>query len=122
QIRLDPEPDALNTTKVRCTPASSRGVIDGTASSTKANKVAVYSGFAQNPDMEIGTSDVLSDGTWSVDDRDSLVPVTTCTCVTIVSDRGGVRVDQLEKPNLLPTPTVDPGVATTQAAAAVTPL
>jgi hypothetical protein len=43
--------------------------------------------------------------------------------VTIVSDRGGARVDQLEKPNLLPTPTVDPGVATTQAAAAaVTPL
>ena len=122
QIRLDPEPDTLNTTKVRFTPASSRWVIDGTASSTKANHVQVYSGFAQNPDMRIGTSDVLSDGTWSVDARDSVVPVTTCTCVTIVSDRGGVRVDQLEKPNLLPTPTVDPGVATTQAAAAVTPL
>ena len=45
----------------------------------------------------------------------------TCTCVTIVSDRGGIRVDQLEKPNLLPTPTVDPGVPPAQALAASAP-
>ena len=65
-----------------------------------------------NPAMLIGAADVLADGTWSVDARDSSIPLTTCQCVTVVSDRGGQVVDfPLEKPQNLPPATVDPGRA-----------
>jgi hypothetical protein len=124
-ITLNPEPDTLATTKARFVTNGSRWVIDGTATSTKSNKVTVYSGRALNPDMKIGTSDVLSDGTWSVDVRDSVIPTTTCACVTAVSDRGGLVVANLEKPQDLPPTTVDPGeppAAPVATAAAAAPL
>ena len=108
-ITLNPEPDTLATTKARFVVNGSRWVIDGTATSTNANKVTVYSGRALNPDLKIGTSDVIADGTWSVDARDSTVPTTDCACVTAVSDRGGIVVAQLEKPNLLPPSNVPAG-------------
>jgi hypothetical protein len=110
QVTLRPESDTLAITKARFVTTGSRWVVDGTATSTKANKVQVYSGLALDPARKIGSSDVLTDGTWSVDVRDSTVPVTTCQCVTVVSDRGGQIVDfPLEKPQNLPPTTVDPG-------------
>jgi MFS-type transporter involved in bile tolerance (Atg22 family) len=87
-----------------------RWVVDGTATSTKANKVQVYSGLALDPARRIGTADVLADGTWSVDARDSVIPLTSCQCVTIVSDRGGQVVGvKLEKLDTLPLNGPDPG-------------
>jgi hypothetical protein len=109
-VTLRPAGDTLAITKARFVTAGSRWVVDGTATATNANKVQVYSGLALDPARKIGTSDVLTDGTWSVDVRDSTVPVTTCQCVTVVSDRGGQVVGfQLEKPQNLPPTTVDPG-------------
>ena len=109
-VTLRPEADTLAITKARFVTTGSRWVVDGTATSTKANKVQVYSGLALDPARKIGTSDVLADGTWSVDVRDSTIPVTTCQCVTVVSDRGGQVVGfSLEKPQNLPPTTVDPG-------------
>ena len=103
-------------------PTASRWRVDGTASSTNRNRVAVYSGLALNPALRIGTADVLADGTWSVDARDSTIPVTTCQCVTVVSDRGGQVVDfPLEKPQNLPPTTVDPGKPPAQTLAAARP-
>jgi hypothetical protein len=118
EVTLSPEADQLATTKARFVPDGSRWVIDGTASSTKSNKVTVYSGRALDPAMKIGTSDVLADGTWSVDVRDSTVPTTTCFCVTAVSDRGGSVEAALEKADQLPPTTVDPGTAPTAGVAA----
>ena len=110
QITLRPQPDTLAITTARFVANSSRWRIDGTATSTTNNKVTVYSGLALNPALRVGTADVLADGTWSVDARDSTIPVTTCQCVTVVSDRGGQIVDfPLEKPQNLPPTTVDPG-------------
>jgi hypothetical protein len=108
-VTVNPEPDTLASAKARFVAAGSRWVIDGTATSTKSNKVTVYSGRALNPALMIGTSDVLADGTWSVDVRDSTVPTTDCACVTAVSDRGGIVVAQLEKPDQLPPTTVPAG-------------
>jgi PKD domain len=109
-VTLRPESDTLAITKARFVTTGSRWVVDGTATSTKANHVQVYSGLALDPARKIGTSDVLTDGTWSVDVRDSAIPVTTCQCVTVVSDRGGRVVGfPLEKPQNLPPTTVDPG-------------
>jgi hypothetical protein len=70
--------------------------------------------------MKIGAADVLADGTWSVDARDSSVPTTTCACVTAVSDRGGRVESLLEKPANLPATDVPPGgpAPTVQAAGA----
>jgi hypothetical protein len=110
EITLRPQPDALAITTARFVANGSRWRIDGTATSTTNNRVTVYSGLALNPALRIGTADVLADGTWSVDARDSTIPVTTCQCVTVVSDRGGQIVDfPLEKPQNLPPATVDPG-------------
>ena len=58
-VTLHPEPDTLGIDKARFT--AGRWVIDGTATSTRTNKVQVYSGLALNPEMRIGTSDVLAD-------------------------------------------------------------
>jgi hypothetical protein len=110
KVTLRPQPDPLTSTKARCVTNGARWVIDGTATSTKSNKVTVYSGRGLTADMKIGTSDVLPDGTWSVDERDSVVPTTTCRCVTAVSDRGGKLEIALEKPENLPPTTVGPGV------------
>jgi hypothetical protein len=120
-VTLRPVPDTLATTKARYVAAGLRWVIDGTATSTNANRVTVYSGRALNDAMKIGAADVLADGTWSVDVRDSAVPTTTCACVTAVSDRGGLVVSILEKPANLPPTTVDPGDPPVTAAAAGAP-
>jgi hypothetical protein len=108
-ITLNPELDTLTTAKARFVANSLRWVVDGTATSTRTNRVTVYSGRALDPALRIGTADVLADGTWSVDVRDSTVPNTDCACVTAVSDRGGLVVAQLEKPNQLPPTTVPAG-------------
>jgi hypothetical protein len=123
-VVLRPEPDTLTTTKARFVVNGSRWVIDGTATSTNSNKVTVYSGRAiDNPAMQIGTSDVLAvDNTWSVDVRDSTVPLTDCACVTAVSDRGGIIVAQLEKANALPPSTIPAGDPPVQSLAARAPL
>jgi hypothetical protein len=111
-ITLKPELDTLQITSARFVAASSRWRVDGTASSTNRNRVQVYSGLALDPARRIGTADVLADGTWSLDARESVVPVTTCACVTIASDRGGQVVNfPLEKPQNLPATTEDPGTA-----------
>ncbi len=118
-VRLRPQADTLAITKARFVTNGSRWVVDGTATSTNANKVQVYSGLALDPTRLVGTSDVLADGTWSVDARDSTIPVTTCQCVTVVSDRGGQIIGfGLEKPQNLPPTTVDPGVPPVAAASA----
>jgi hypothetical protein len=123
-VTLHPVADTLDTTKVRFVADQGRWVIDGTASSTTQNKVHVYSGRTTDPTRLIGSSDVLADTTWSVDARDSGVPVTDCKCVTIVSDRGGEIARDLEKPNLIPDspipatpPAAAPAGGATQAAA-----
>jgi hypothetical protein len=109
-ITLNPERDDVQITTARFVTNSSRWRVDGTASSTNRNRVKVYSGLALDPARLIGTADVLADNTWSVDVRDSLIPVTTCQCVTVVSDRGGQVVNfPLEKPQNLPPTTEDPG-------------
>jgi hypothetical protein len=119
QITLHPQPDTLAITTARFVTNSSRWRVDGTATSTSRNRVTVYSGLALNPAMKVGVADVLADGTWSVDARDSTIPVTTCQCVTVVSDRGGQIVNfPLEKPQNLPPTTVDPGDPPAAAAAA----
>jgi hypothetical protein len=112
RITLHPVADTLDITTARFIAASLRWRIDGTATSTDRNRVQVYSGLALNPDMLIGAADVLADGTWSVDARDSSIPLTTCGCVTVVSDRGGQVVNwPLEKQQNLPPTTVPPGDA-----------
>jgi hypothetical protein len=99
-------------TTARFVTNGTRWRVDGTASSTNRNRVEVYSGLALDPARRIGTADVLADHTWSVDARDSTIPVTTCQCVTVVSDRGGQVVNfPLEKPQNLPVTTEDPGTA-----------
>ncbi len=109
-ITLNPEPDNLQITTARFVTNGARWRVDGTASSTNRNRVQVYSGLALDPARRIGTADVLADGTWSLDARESVIPVTTCACVTIASDRGGQVVDfPLEKPQNLPATTEDPG-------------
>ncbi len=126
QITLRPVADSLAITTARYVANSLRWRVDGTASSTNRNRVQVYSGLALNPAMLIGAADVLADGTWSVDARDSSIPLTTCQCVTVVSDRGGQVVNfPLEKPQNLPPATADPGqppVQTLRSAAPVTAL
>ena len=126
QITLHPVADSLAITTARYVANSLRWRVDGTASSTNRNRVQVYSGLALNPAMLIGAADVLADGTWSVDARDSSIPLTTCQCVTVVSDRGGQVVNfPLEKPQNLPPATADPGqppVQTLRSAAPVTAL
>ena len=112
-VTLRPEADTLAITKARFVTTGSRWVVDGTATSTKANKVQVYSGLALDPARKIGTSDVLADGTWSVDARDSTIPVTTCQCVTVVvrSRRPGRSASPSRSRRTCPRPTVDPGAA-----------
>jgi hypothetical protein len=127
-ITLNPEKDDLQITTARFVTNGSRWRVDGTASSTNRNRVQVYSGLALDPARRIGTADVLADHTWSVDARESAIPVTTCGCVTVVSDRGGQVVDfPLEKQQNLPPTTEDPGtppppVVTAAAASAARPL
>jgi hypothetical protein len=121
-VRLRPTSDPLSITKARFDANSSRWVVTGTATSTVSNNVEVYSGLSLDPSRKIGSSPVLADTTWAVDVRDSTVPVTTCQCITVVSDRGGqISNFPLEKPqNLPPTtepPTV-PGAPTTFTVAA----
>jgi hypothetical protein len=120
-ITLHPEPDTLGIGTARYTDSSHRWVIDGTATSTRANKVQVYSGLALDPAMRIGTADVvLADHTWSVDAPDSTIPLTTCQCVTVASDRGGQLVGfKLERLDRLPATDVPPGNPPTNVAAAV---
>ena len=117
-VRLRPIADRLTIVKARYVASGSRWVVDGTASSTLQNNVQVYSGSSLDPSREIGSSPVLADGTWSVDARGSKAPLTTCGCVTVVSDRGGqISNFPLEKPeNLPPTdvPPTIPGAPTTQ--------
>jgi hypothetical protein len=109
-ITLNPELDDVQITTARFVTNGTRWRVDGTASSTNRNRVQVYSGLAIDPARRIGTADVLADHSWSVDARDSVIPVTTCQCVTVVSDRGGQVVDfKLEKPQNLPPTTEDPG-------------
>ena len=115
-VTLHPEPDTLATTKARFVPNGSRGVIDGTASSITKNRVHVYSGQTTDASRLIGSSDVLADHTWSVDERDSTIQLTDCKCVTIVSDRGGQIEAGLEKPEDLPTTGVPPTPAAAPAA------
>jgi hypothetical protein len=110
-ITLRPETDALAITKARFTANGSRWVVTGTATSTNNNNVQVYSGLSIDPSRKIGSSPVLADKTWSVDVRGSTIPVTTCQCVTVVSDRGGqISSFPLEKPQNLPPTTVPPTV------------
>jgi hypothetical protein len=121
-VTLRPTSDTLAITKARFVTNGSRWVVTGTATSTSANNVQVYSGLSIDPSRKIGSSPVLADNTWAVDVPDSTIPVTTCECVTVVSDRGGQISDvKLEKPqNLPPTtepPTV-PGAPTTVSVAA----
>ena len=119
-ITLNPELDNLAIGRARFTPNASRWVLDGTASSTKgSNKVAVYAGYVENPKLRIGTAAVDAAGTWSLDERNSAVPDTSCKCVSAFSERGGKLVGVgLEKAADLPTTTVDPGPnPNTQAAA-----
>jgi hypothetical protein len=118
-ITLNPELDDVQITTARFVTNSSRWRVDGTASSTNRNRVQVYSGLAINPARLVGAADVLADGTWSIDARDSIIPVTTCQCVTVVSDRGGQVVNfPLEKPQNLPPTTEDPGTPPPPVAAA----
>jgi hypothetical protein len=122
EVTLHPTTDTLAITKARFTTNGSRWVVTGTATSTSSNNVQVYSGLSLDPSRKIGSSPVLADSTWSVDVRGSAIPVTTCQCVTVVSDRGGqISNFPLEKPqNLPPTmepPTV-PGAPTTASVAA----
>jgi hypothetical protein len=110
-VTLRPTADTLTITKARFTANGSRWVVTGTATSTASNNVQVYSGLSLDPSRKIGSSPVLADSTWSVDVRDSSVPVTTCQCVTVVSDRGGqISNFPLEKPQNLPPTTVPPTV------------
>jgi K319-like protein len=107
-VTLRPEADQLGIGKARFT--TDRWVIDGTATSTRTNRVTVYSGMALDPARRIGTADVLPDHTWSVDARASTIPLTTCKCVTVVSDRGGQIVGfPLEKNDRLPDTGVPSG-------------
>jgi hypothetical protein len=129
-VRLSGQPDDLTVTKARFIADSARWIIDGTATSTNANNVHVYSGVTITADREIGSSAVLADGTWSVDVRGSAIPLTDCDCVTLVSDRGGeLQRVPLEKQLRLPATdvpadigepltTIVPGATITTAAAA----
>jgi hypothetical protein len=118
-VTLRPTGDPLTITKARFTANGSRWVVTGTATSTSNNNVHVYSGLSIDPSREIGSSPVLADKTWAVDVRDSTIPVTTCGCVTVVSDRGGQISDfKLEKPQNLPATTVPPTVPTAAASLA----
>jgi hypothetical protein len=111
-VTLRPTGDTLAITKARFTTNGSRWVVTGTATSTASNNVQVYSGLSIDPSRKIGSSPVLADNTWAVDVRDSTIPVTTCQCVTVVSDRGGqISNFPLEKPANLPPTTVPPTVA-----------
>jgi hypothetical protein len=121
-VTLRPTSDTLAITKARFTTNGSRWVITGTATSTSSNNVQVYSGLSIDPSRKIGSSPVLADTTWAVDVRDSTIPVTTCQCVTVVSDRGGqISNFPLEKPQNLPPTTEPPTVpgAPTSAAASL---
>jgi K319-like protein len=116
-ITLHPEVDTLATTKARFVTNGSRWVVDGTASSITRNRVHVYSGRTTDATRLIGSSDVLADHTWSVDARDSTIPLTDCKCVTLVSDRGGQLEVALEKPEDLPATGVPPAPAAAAALA-----
>jgi hypothetical protein len=126
-VTLRPTADTLTITKARFTTSGARWVVTGTATSTVSNDVQVYSGLSIDPSRKIGTSPVLADNTWAVDVRGSSVPVTTCQCVTVVSDRGGqISNFPLEKPQNLPPTTVPPTVpdapTTVSVASAAAPL
>src|SRR4051794_6535132 len=112
-VTLHPIVDTLNSTKVRLGTSTSRWVIDGTATPPTQNQDNVYSGQPTDATRLIGSSAVLADNTWSVDVRDSDIPLTGCKCVTIVSDRGGQIERILEKPADLP----DTGIPATPVAA-----
>jgi hypothetical protein len=121
-VTLVGERDTITPGKVRFTVDKSRWTIDGTATSTKQNTVTVYSGRTADPAMKIGSSAVDNLGAWGVDVRDSTVPLHSCGCVLMVSDRGGEATATLEKVEDLPLPP-PPAPTTTQAATAdVAPL
>ena len=121
EITLQPELDTLAIAKARFVANGSRWVVDGTATSLTQNNVQVYSGLSIDPSRKIGSSPVAADHTWSVDVRDSTIPLTTCQCVTVVSDRGGQISDfKVEKPQNLPATDVPPTVPGAPTSASVT--
>jgi hypothetical protein len=110
-VTLSGQDDPLAITKARFIGDSSRWVVTGTATSTNANNVHVYSGQSISDTRLIGSSPVAADGTWAVDVRGSAIPLTTCQCVTVISDRGGeLQNVPLEKPLNLPATDVAPTV------------
>jgi PKD domain len=115
-VTLAGEPDTITPGKVRYVPDKSRWIVDGTASSTKQNTVTVYSGRTADTAMRIGSSAVDNLNAWSVDVRDSTVPLHSCGCVLMVSARGGEATATLEKVGDLPLPPAP--AATTQAVTA----
>jgi hypothetical protein len=123
-VQVAPGTDTLTIAKARFIPDQARWFIDGTATDPTNNEVTVHSGPTLDGPV-IGKSPVDTLGAWSVDVRDSTVPLDPCKCVSVESARGGeILAFELEKAAQLPAPppAVVAAAAGPNAAAAAVPL
>lgn len=90
-ITLTPEPDNLTNVRAR-NDGKGRWTVDGNSSVLVSNNVRVHSGPTADGAL-IGTALVDPTGAWKIDVRNSNVPVPSCRCVSVESDRGGLRLN-----------------------------
>jgi hypothetical protein len=92
QITLTPQPDPLDPVRAKFD-GKGRWVVDGASNIQVSNNVRVYSGPTVGGNAPlIGSALVDPTGAWKVDVRNSPVKPAACNCVSVESDRGGVKL------------------------------
>jgi len=92
QITLTPTPDPLDPVRAKYD-GKGRWVVDGSSNIQVSNNVRVYNGpTAGGTAQLIGSALVDPTGAWKVDVRNSPVKPAACNCVSVESDRGGVKL------------------------------
>src|SRR4051794_37390982 len=92
QITLAPTPDPLDPVRAKYD-GKGRWVVDGSSNIQVSNNVRVYNGpTAGGTAQLIGSALVDPTGAWKVDVRNSPVKPAACNCVSVESDRGGVKL------------------------------
>ena len=92
QITLTPQPDPLDPVRAKYD-GKDRWVIDGASNIQVSNNVRVYSGPTVGGTAPlIGSALVDPTGAWKVDVRNSPIKPAACNCVSVESDRGGLKL------------------------------
>src|SRR3954470_4532271 len=92
QITLTPTPDPLTPIRAKFD-GKGRWVVDGSSNIQTSNNVRVYNGPTAGGNAQlIGSALVDPTGAWKVDVRNSPVKPAACNCVSVESDRGGVKL------------------------------